>query len=493
MTASTRPAKLDKEADLAPEGFDTQARRQEMESFLKQEAVTAFAETDVVRNIEDGLVSVAQANGMGGLNSNTLLMGWPAGPRGLERVLRSLRAFSQLGKSLILGRIDSSSLTVVPEDREIHVWWGGLQRNGDLMLLLAYLLSRNAEWRGAQLVVTSLASSELMRQKPNRVAYPPENRPALSGDNQGATCSRRRRHDRRSFSVPSQIVMGVASASPLTRGRSPSLRPNVEQGLKGCNVTASTRPAKLDKEADLAPEGFDTQARRQEMESFLKQEAVTAFAETDVVRNIEDGLVSVAQANGMGGLNSNTLLMGWPAGPRGLERVLRSLRAFSQLGKSLILGRIDSSSLTVVPEDREIHVWWGGLQRNGDLMLLLAYLLSRNAEWRGAQLVVTSLASSELMRQKTQSHLDELLPELRINARTDVLMKPDDMTVREMIFAQSRNADVTFLGLPVPAAGREMEAAQRMASLAEGLSTVFFVNNSSPFGGELVERSSGST
>ncbi len=246
-------------------------------------------------------------------------------------------------------------------------------------------------------------------------------------------------------------------------------------------------------EADSASEGFDTQARRQEMESFLKQEAVIAFAEIDVVSNIEDGLVSVAQANGMGGLNSNTLLMGWPSSQEDLERALRSLRSFSQLGKSLILGRIDSDRLRVSPRDREIHVWWGGLQRNGDLMLLLAYLLSRNAEWRGAELVVTSLASSELMRERTQHHLDELLPELRIKARTDVLIKPDDMTVREMIFAQSQDADVTFLGLPVPEVGGEAEAAQRMASMAEGLSTVFFVNNSSPFGGELVERSSPST
>ena len=246
-------------------------------------------------------------------------------------------------------------------------------------------------------------------------------------------------------------------------------------------------------EADSASEGFDTQTRRQEMESFLKQEAVVAFAEIDVVSNIEDGLVSVAQANGIGGLNSNTLLMGWPSSQEDLERALRSLRSFSQLGKSLILGRIDSDRLRMSPRDREIHVWWGGLQRNGDLMLLLAYLLSRNAEWRGAELVVTSLASSELMRERTQHHLDELLPELRIKARTDVLIKPDDMTVLEMISAQSRDADVTFLGLPVPEVGGEAEAAQRMASMAEGLSTVFFVNNSSPFGGELVERSSPST
>ena len=61
------------------------------------------------------------------------------------------------------------------------------------------------------------------------------------------------------------------------------------------------------------------------------------------------------------------------------------------------------------------------------------------------------------------------------------------MIVREMIFAQSQTADVTFLGLPVPEVGKETEAAERMAGMAEGLSTVFFVNNSSPFGGELVE------
>ena len=240
-------------------------------------------------------------------------------------------------------------------------------------------------------------------------------------------------------------------------------------------------------EADIAREHFDTQARRHEMEGLLAREGVAAFAEADVVSNIEHGLVSVAQANGMGGLNSNTILMGWPSEPGGLEQALRSLRAISRLGKSLIIGRIDPERLLVERADREIHVWWGGLERNGDLMLLLAYLLSRNAEWRGAQLVVTSLASSELMRAKTQHHLNELLPELRINARSEVLMKPDDMTVREVILRQSRSADVVLLGLPVPEVGGEREAAQRMADMAKGLSTVFFVNNSSPFGGDLLE------
>jgi potassium/chloride transporter 4/5/6 len=240
-------------------------------------------------------------------------------------------------------------------------------------------------------------------------------------------------------------------------------------------------------EADLAPEVLHTQARRREMEGFLAEQGITAFAEADVVRNVEDGLISIAQANGMGGLNSNTLLMGWPGDQVGLERALRSLRAFSRLGKSLIIGRIVADSPVVERDGREIHIWWGGLQRNGDLMLLLAYLLSRNAEWRGARLVVSSLASSELMRVKTRNHLNKLLPELRIDATSEVIMKPPGMTVREVIFRHSESADVVFLGLSVPEPGKEAEAARRMAEMAEGLPTVFFVNNSSPFGGELVE------
>ena len=37
--------------------------------------------------------------------------------------------------------------------KRVDLWWGGLQNNGDLMLLLAHLLTLNAEWNDARVVV----------------------------------------------------------------------------------------------------------------------------------------------------------------------------------------------------------------------------------------------------------------------------------------------------------------------------------------------------
>lgn len=235
-------------------------------------------------------------------------------------------------------------------------------------------------------------------------------------------------------------------------------------------------------EDKLEGEVIDARARRHQMEDCLEREGLGVFAEANLVRNIEDGLIAVAQANGMGGLTSNTLLLNLPSEPKALAQTLHSLGVLSQLGKSCLIGRIDAGRILVQKKRREIHVWWGSLQRNGDLMLLLAYLLTRNPQWRGAEIVISSLASNEMMRQNTQDHLDRLLPELRIEARKEVIIKSEALTVREHILSQSQKADVVFLGLAVPAPGTEEKAAERMTAFAEGLSTVFFVNNASPFG-----------
>jgi hypothetical protein len=235
-------------------------------------------------------------------------------------------------------------------------------------------------------------------------------------------------------------------------------------------------------ESKLDGDVIDARARRHEMEACLAKEGLGVFAEADLVRDVDDGLIAVAQANGMGGLNSNTLLLQWPEKTEMQAAILGSSRVLSQLGKSVILGRVDAARVFNEKKGREVHVWWGGLQRNGDLMLLLAYLLTRNAHWRGSKIVIFSLASNEMMRQNTQSHLDQLLPELRIDARTEVIIKSAEMTVREQILNQSKNADVVLLGLAVPEAGDEDKAAERMGKFAEGLSSVFFIKNSSPFG-----------
>ncbi len=237
---------------------------------------------------------------------------------------------------------------------------------------------------------------------------------------------------------------------------------------------------------DLLDMNIDTRARQKQVEGVLRNAGLVAFGEVNVVQDIERGIVAVAQANGIAGIESNTLLLGMPDDPQRLASFLRVIRRLEFLNRSLIIGRVEP-----IPPHREgtvrnIHIWWGGLQRNGDLMLLLAYLLSRNPEWREARIRVLSIASNELMRTKTEQFLARLIPEIRIQADIDIKVRSEDFSVKEMIVRESGEADVVFMGLATPDEGEEEAYAKRLMDMVEGLPTCFFVHNGSLFIGELV-------
>lgn len=127
------------------------------------------------------------------------------------------------------------------------------------------------------------------------------------------------------------------------------------------------------------------------------------------------------------------------------------------------------------------------MHSNGDLMLLLAYLLQRNSDWHGARVQVMSIAPDHIMKDSIERNLKNLISEIRINAEPRVIIKPDELSVTDFIHDESKDADAVFLGLATPKKGEEMEYSKRIEELARGLSTVFFVKNSSMFIGELLQ------
>jgi amino acid transporter len=237
---------------------------------------------------------------------------------------------------------------------------------------------------------------------------------------------------------------------------------------------------------DLENDELHLADRRDAIKSVITSEGLLVFPEVDVVTEIVDGIVNVAQANGMAGLASNTVLLGWPESRAMRADFLHVMRKLERLNKSFVMARVKPRHL-LPREERTIHVWWGGLQQNGDLMLLLAHLLHSNTEWHDATVKVMSIASSQLMKTRTEKYLASLMPQIRIEAEVRVVLKPDDTTVAEVIQRESAEAAVVFLGLQVPAAGDEAEYSERLERLAGDLPVVFFVKNSSVFIGQLLE------
>ena len=92
----------------------------------------------------------------------------------------------------------------------------------------------------------------------------------------------------------------------------------------------------------------------------------------------------------------------------------------------------------------------------------------------------------ERERENTAASLSELVPSTRIKAETEVIVKPPDQSVAQVMHAHSRNAAVVFLGLKDPEAGTEAEYAQRLIEMVEGLNTTIFVHNAGEFAGHLI-------
>lgn len=235
---------------------------------------------------------------------------------------------------------------------------------------------------------------------------------------------------------------------------------------------------------DVKDEYHSLEERRQEMETGLKKEGLIVFSEVNVVPEFEEGVISIAQANGIAGLQSNTIMFGWSEKRTRLESMLRIMRNVSLLGKSTIIARINWAHEP--GQDKRIDIWWRGKQNNGDLMLLLAYLLSLNSEWQDAKIFVRSVVENEAEKEDMAASLAALIPEARIKAEAEVIVKPDDATVIEIMHYYSRNADIVFLGLMDPNPGREPQYAKRLMMLADGFNTTVFVRNAGEFAGDLI-------
>ena len=122
---------------------------------------------------------------------------------------------------------------------------------------------------------------------------------------------------------------------------------------------------------------------------------------------------------------------------------------------------------------RRIDVWWGGLQANGGLMMLLAYLLQTSREWQGTEMHVKLVVGSEAAAEGARRNLEGVLGRMRITAETHVMIDAG-RSFPEVLRESSRDADLVLLGVAEP--GEDFsEYYGRLHLLAEGLPTVAFV------------------
>ncbi|XP_043272459.1 solute carrier family 12 member 7 isoform X2 [Venturia canescens] len=167
-------------------------------------------------------------------------------------------------------------------------------------------------------------------------------------------------------------------------------------------------------------------AAKQSLRKVADEEKVKGFVEVLVARNIVDGLSSLIQTTGLGGMKPNTVILGWPYGWRQSEDE-RTWRIFLQAVRNVTTARMAllvPKGINFFPDSTEkvvgyIDVWW--VVHDGGLLMLLPFLLKQHRTWKNCKMRIFTVAQMEDNSIQMKKDLKKFLYELRIEGEIEIV------------------------------------------------------------------------
>jgi amino acid transporter len=218
-----------------------------------------------------------------------------------------------------------------------------------------------------------------------------------------------------------------------------------------------------------------TDVRRQEklertIREHLARRGVRALVRLVSAPDPYAGAERLAETYGLGPIVPNTVLLGQSENVERRDRYCRMIATLHRARRNVIILRHGERGFG---DRRRIDVWWGGLQKNGGLMILLAYLLRTSVDWGPAHVRLKLVVDDEDAADAARANLAELIGDLRIGASSEVLVS-GGRPFPDILRASSAQADLIFLGMAPP--GDDFtEYYARTVALADGLPSTAFV------------------
>ncbi len=221
------------------------------------------------------------------------------------------------------------------------------------------------------------------------------------------------------------------------------------------------------------------------LRNFIAKEELEAFPAVTVNEFLSGGIESLLQCHGIGALQPNTVLLGWPKDESKAEAFGANIRVVARMGQSVLAARFlefrnaDEERPTDVDQHWEvpvgtIDVWWRGME-NGALMVLLAHLLHQNPEWRLNRIRLMRVVEKAEAQAEVEAHLVELAAGARIACDARAIVS--QASFAEAIQTESASAAIVIMGFQTPEEGHELELFQRMEVLTGELPRVIFVES----------------
>jgi solute carrier family 12 sodium/potassium/chloride transporter 2 len=208
--------------------------------------------------------------------------------------------------------------------------------------------------------------------------------------------------------------------------------------------------------ASVLPAGSRSAEQQETLETtirdYLEKRGIEAFVRLVTAPDPFAGMEKLVEVYGIGPLVPNTVLIGDTENRDSCDRFCQMVTTCHAVKRNVLIFRSQPERYPTGSDGnirRRIDVWWGGLQANGGLMLILAYLLRTSWRWRDAEVCLNLVVANEAAKEAAEQNLHRLVKGLRIGAVPRVIVaqgRPFD----EILATTSQTADLVFLGLATP-------------------------------------------
>lgn len=226
--------------------------------------------------------------------------------------------------------------------------------------------------------------------------------------------------------------------------------------------------------------------------TILRDTSVTHDRKRAMERNVQDylskrgidGLVRVisaedpfvgtellVEAYGLGPLVPNTILLGDSEEAENRPRYCEMIEHFWHAKRNVVIVR--DADRVGFGERKRVDIWWGGLQGNGALLMILGYLLKTSLAWREADIRLKMVIPNEDGAEGARRNLKNMLEQTRTGLQTEVLVS-GERSAFDLLHDSSRAADLIIMGIAAPDQGDFTAYYEQLRERTSGLPCTVF-------------------
>ena len=204
------------------------------------------------------------------------------------------------------------------------------------------------------------------------------------------------------------------------------------------------------------------------------------FIRRKTVKDLYEGVETIAAVYGFSGFEPNTVLMGWGRHTRDPQRFVQMLETLYNLDLNVLL--LDYDKKKEFGNYKTIDIWWRDASNQGNLALSLCKHILLSDAWRNATIRLMIVNSLSDQHAPIYQEAKELLDHLRIKANVKVISNHlEQKPFYDIVLAESYMTDLVISGIPEIKPGEEARFVERTNALMPQIGTVLLIRASSLF------------